>query len=74
MDNSKKLKDREKIAKQIAKTNDLIRKKYRALKTGKRKIALEKHFKLIVVSLKQIVEICSSQIMNLNQLRKKSTL
>ena len=29
------IKDREKIAKQIAKTSDSIRKKYRALKTGK---------------------------------------
>ena len=35
MDTSKELKDRERIAKQIVKTNDLIRKKYRALKTGK---------------------------------------
>jgi len=35
IDNSKDLKDRERIAKQFAKTSDLIRKKYRALKTGK---------------------------------------
>jgi len=44
MHNSKELKDREKTAKQIAKTSDLIRKKYRALKTGKieENIALEK--------------------------------
>ncbi|KYN41671.1 hypothetical protein ALC56_03910 [Trachymyrmex septentrionalis] len=35
MESSKELKDRERIAKQIAKTSDSIRKKYRALKTGK---------------------------------------
>ncbi|KYN28194.1 hypothetical protein ALC57_02394 [Trachymyrmex cornetzi] len=55
MDNSK---DREKVAKDIAKTSDSIRKKYRALKTGKidEDIALERHFKPIVDPLKQIVE------------------
>ncbi|KYN16037.1 hypothetical protein ALC57_11721 [Trachymyrmex cornetzi] len=54
MDNSK---DREKIAKEIAKTSDSIRKKYRALKTGKMEdIALERHFKPIIDPLKQIVE------------------
>ncbi|KYN28614.1 hypothetical protein ALC57_01965 [Trachymyrmex cornetzi] len=55
MDNSK---DREKVAKEIAKTSDSIRKKYRALKTGKmdEDIALERHFKPIVDPLKQIVE------------------
>ena len=43
---SKELKEREKIAKQIAKISDSIRKKYRALKTDKvnEVIALEKHF------------------------------
>jgi len=58
MDNSKELKDRERIAKQIAKGNDLIHKKYRILKTGKidKDIALEKHFMPIVEPLKQIVE------------------
>ncbi|KAL6254089.1 hypothetical protein P5V15_014708 [Pogonomyrmex californicus] len=52
------IKDREKIAKQIAKTSDLIRKKYRALKTGKidEDVALERRFKPIVEPLKQIVE------------------
>jgi hypothetical protein len=35
MDSSKEINDRERIAKQIAKTSDSIRKKYRALKTGK---------------------------------------
>jgi len=45
MDN-KELKDRKRITKQIVKTNELIRKKYRALKTCKieEDIALEKHF------------------------------
>jgi len=45
MDNSKA---RERI-KEIAKTSDSIRKKYRALKTGKMEdIALERHFKSII--------------------------
>ncbi|KYQ51397.1 hypothetical protein ALC60_09498 [Trachymyrmex zeteki] len=50
--------DRERIAKEIAKTSDSIRKKYRALKTGKMEedIALERHFKSIIEPLKQIVE------------------
>jgi len=52
------IKDRERIAKQVAKTSDSICKKYRALKVGKMEedIALERHFKLIVEPLKQIVE------------------
>ena len=52
MDNSK---DR---AKEIAKTSDSIRKKYRVLKTNKMEedIALERHFKPIINPLKQIVE------------------
>ena len=33
MDNNEELKDRKRIIKQIAKTSELIRKKYRALKT-----------------------------------------
>ncbi|KYN08603.1 Putative nuclease HARBI1 [Cyphomyrmex costatus] len=51
-------KDHEKIAMEIAKTSDSIRKKYRALKTGKmeEKIALERHFKPITEPLKQIIE------------------
>jgi len=54
MDNNKEFKARERIAKQIAKTSELIRKKYRALKTGniEEDIALEKHLKPIVESLK----------------------
>ncbi|KYQ51996.1 hypothetical protein ALC60_08892 [Trachymyrmex zeteki] len=49
--------DRERIAK-FAKTSDSIRKKYRALKTGKMEedIALERHFKPIIEPLKQIVK------------------
>jgi len=35
MDDCKEFKNRERIAKQIAKTNDSIRKKYCALKIGK---------------------------------------
>jgi len=52
------IKDRERIAKQIAKTSDSICKKYRALKAGEMKedIALERHFKPIIELLKQIVE------------------
>lgn len=55
MDSSK---DHERIAKEIAKTSDSIRKKYRALKTGKMEedVALERHFKPIIEPLKQIVE------------------
>ncbi|KAL6258297.1 hypothetical protein P5V15_010239 [Pogonomyrmex californicus] len=55
MDN---IEDRKKIAKQIAKTSDSIRKKYRALKTSKidEEVALERRFKPIVEPLKQIVE------------------
>lgn len=56
--NGMEIGDREKIVKQIAKTSDSIRKKYRALKTGKmdEDIALERHFKPIVEPLKQIIE------------------
>jgi len=54
MDNSK---DREEIAKEIAKTSDLIRKKFCALKTEMEKdIALERHFKSIIDPLKQIIK------------------
>ncbi|KYQ47212.1 hypothetical protein ALC60_13769 [Trachymyrmex zeteki] len=49
--------DRERIAK-FAKTGDSIRKKYRVLKTGKMEehMTLERHFKPIIESLKQITE------------------
>jgi len=55
MDNSK---NEEKIAKEITKTSNSIRKKYRALNIDKieENIALERHFKSIIDSLKQIVE------------------
>lgn len=58
MDSSKVITDRERIAKQIAKTSESIRKRYRALKTGKMEedVALERHFKPIIEPLKQIVE------------------
>jgi hypothetical protein len=58
MDSNKEINDREKIAKQIAKTSESIRKKYRALKTGKMEedIALERHFKPVIEPLKQIIE------------------
>jgi len=58
------IKDHERIAKQIAKTSDSIRKKYRALKAGKveENIALKRHFKPIVEPLKQIVENCWREI------------
>ncbi|KAL6265773.1 hypothetical protein P5V15_002584 [Pogonomyrmex californicus] len=58
MDNNEEIRDREKIVKQIAKTSDSIRKKYRALKTGKMEedITLERQFKSIVEPLIQIVE------------------
>lgn len=51
-------KDREKIAREIAKTSESIRKKYRALKTGKmaEDVALERHFKPIVEPLRKIAE------------------
>lgn len=50
--------DREKIVREIAKTSNSIRKKYRFLKTGKMEEddALERHFKPISEPLKQLVE------------------
>lgn len=50
--------DREKIVKEIAKTSESIRRKHRALKTGKmaEDIALEKHFKPIIEPLQKIVK------------------
>jgi len=46
--------DREKIAREIAKTSESIRKKYRALKTGKmdEDVALERQFKPITEPLR----------------------
>ena len=58
INSSTKLKDRERVAKQIAKTSDSIRKKYRTLKTGKieKDVELKRHLQPIVEPLKQIVE------------------
>jgi len=58
MDNSKELKDHERIVKQIAQTSDSIRKMYHVLKSDKieEDIALEKYLNPIVELLKQIVE------------------
>ena len=52
------IEEREKIAKEIARTSESIRKKHRTLKTGRveQEIELEKQFKPIVAPLKQIVE------------------
>ena len=48
------IKDRERIAKEIAKTREAIRKKHQALKTGKveEDIALKRYFTPIVETLK----------------------
>jgi len=69
--NSKELKDRERIAKQITKTSDSICKKYRALKTNKMEedVTLERHFKPIIESLKQIVE--NTVVINMSKIRLK---
>lgn len=69
MDSSKEIRDREKLAKQIAQTSDSIRKKYRALKTGKMEedMALERHFKPIIEPLKQIVENTVGEESNFNK-------
>ncbi|EZA55097.1 hypothetical protein X777_05352 [Ooceraea biroi] len=50
--------DREKIAKQIAKTSEAIRRKYRVLKTSRMEedVALEKYFRPVVEPLKKLVE------------------
>ncbi|KYM95044.1 hypothetical protein ALC62_14315 [Cyphomyrmex costatus] len=59
MNDTKNIAKRERTAKLIAKTCELIRKKHRALKTGimESEIALEKKFKPIVEPLRQIVDI-----------------
>jgi len=55
---AKDIEERERLAKEIARTSESIRKKYRALKTGRmeKEIDLEKHFKPIIEPLKQIAE------------------
>jgi len=49
--------NREKIVKEIEKMSESIRKKHRALKTGRieKDMVLNKHFKPIIKSLRQIV-------------------
>ena len=48
----------EKIVREIEKTSESIRKKHRALKTGRieEDMALDRHFKLIIKPLQQIVD------------------
>lgn len=57
-ENNKDIRKREQLAREIEKTSDAIRKKHRALKTGRieEEIAMERRFKPIVAPLKQIVE------------------
>ena len=57
MQHGQQLKDRERIAKQIAKMSNSIRKKYHALKTRKIE-ATKKHFKSIIEPLKQCQKYC----------------
>ena len=54
----KDIEERERLAKDIARTSESIRKKHRAMKTGRmvEEAELEKHFKPIVEPLKQIAE------------------
>jgi len=51
------MREREKIAREIEKTSESIRKKHRALKTSRieEDIALDRHFKPIIKSLQQII-------------------
>mgnify|MGYP003334118261 CR=1 FL=1 len=55
---TKDIEEQERLAKEIARTSESIRKKHRTLKTGRieKEINLEKHFKPIVEPLKQIAE------------------
>ncbi|KYQ49727.1 hypothetical protein ALC60_11194 [Trachymyrmex zeteki] len=52
------VREREKIAREIERTSESIRKKHRALKTGRieESIALDRHFKPIIKPLRQIVD------------------
>lgn len=58
MAENKDIREREKIAKEIEKTTESIRKKHRALKTGKieEDIATKSHFKPIIEPLQKIVD------------------
>ena len=55
---SREAASREAIVKEIAKTSESIRQKYRVLKTGKVKedVEFERHFKSITEPVKQFVE------------------
>lgn len=55
-DEGPEIRERERIAKEIAKTSEAIRKKSRALKTGKMEedVALERHFRPIIEPLQKI--------------------
>ena len=52
------VREREKIAREIEKTSESIRKKHRALKTDRieEDMALDRHFKPIIKPLRQIVD------------------
>jgi len=52
------VRERKKIMRKIEKRSESIRKKHRALKTGRieEDIALDRHFKPIIKSLQQIVD------------------
>ena len=55
---TKEIEQREKIAKEIARTSESIRKKHRTLKTGRdeHEVQLKKQLKPIVEPLQQIIE------------------
>jgi len=58
MTKNNNIREREKIAREIEKTSESIRKKHRALKTGKieNDIAVKTRFKPIIESLQKIVD------------------
>jgi len=58
MADNKDIREREKVVREIEKTTESIRKKHRALKTGKIKedIATKSHFKPIIEPLQKIVD------------------
>jgi len=58
MTDNKDIREREKVVREIEKTAESIRKKHRALKTGKieEDIATKSHFKSIIEPLQKIVD------------------
>ncbi|XP_070154031.1 uncharacterized protein [Polyergus mexicanus] len=62
IDKSEDIREREKIARAIVKTSESIRKKYRALKTGKidEDIVLDRRFRRLIEPLRKIVDNSSS--------------